>query len=43
VLEGGALTITVTSLDGKNKTVVDKQGNDIFITITGYAFDNGLV
>jgi hypothetical protein len=33
-------TITVTSLDGKNKEVVDRQGNDIFITITGYAFDN---
>jgi hypothetical protein len=33
-------TITITSLDGKNKEVVDKQGNDIFITITGYAFDN---
>jgi hypothetical protein len=32
-------TITITSLDGKNKEVVDKQGNDIFITITGYAFD----
>jgi hypothetical protein len=33
-------TITITSLDGKNKEVVDKQGNDVFITITGYAFDN---
>ncbi|GHV15501.1 hypothetical protein FACS189491_12420 [Spirochaetia bacterium] len=32
-------TITITSFDGKNKEVVDKQGNDIFITITGYAFD----
>ncbi|GMO16704.1 MAG: hypothetical protein Pg6A_02790 [Termitinemataceae bacterium] len=30
-------TITKTSLDGKNKLVVDKQGNDIFITETGYA------
>jgi hypothetical protein len=25
------------SCDGKNKLVVDKQGNDIFITETGYA------
>jgi hypothetical protein len=33
-------TITVTSLDGKGKEVVDRQGNDIFITITGYAFHN---
>jgi hypothetical protein len=34
VIDGN--TITITSLDGKSKTVVDKQGNDIFITITGY-------
>jgi hypothetical protein len=29
-------TITRTSLDGKTKLVVDKQGSDIFITLTGY-------
>jgi hypothetical protein len=35
-------TITKTSLDGKNKLVVDKQGNDVFITETGY-FSYGVI
>jgi hypothetical protein len=39
VVEGN--TITVTSLDGKREEVIDKQGSDIFITLTGaYVFDN---
>jgi hypothetical protein len=34
-------TITITSLDGKRKEVIDKQGNDIFLTLTGaYCFDD---
>jgi hypothetical protein len=31
-------TITKTSLDGKSKMVVEKQGNDIFVTKTGYLY-----
>jgi hypothetical protein len=39
VTEGN--TITITSLDGKRKEIIDRQGSDIFITLTGsYAFDN---
>jgi hypothetical protein len=38
VIDGN--TITVTSLDGKRTEVIDKQGNDIFLTLTGsYCFD----
>ncbi|MDR1930717.1 MAG: hypothetical protein LBQ44_08825 [Treponema sp.] len=34
-------TITITSLDGKRKEVIDKQGNDIFLTLTGaYGFND---
>jgi hypothetical protein len=34
-------TITITSLDGKRKEVIDKQGNDIFLTLAGaYSFDD---
>jgi hypothetical protein len=35
-------TVTITSLDGKRKEVIDKQGNDIFLTLTGgtYGFDD---
>jgi hypothetical protein len=34
-------TITITSLDGKRKEVIDRQGNDIFLTLTGsYCFDD---
>jgi hypothetical protein len=38
----GVKTITITSLDGKRKEVIDKQGYDIFLTLTGgtYGFDN---
>jgi hypothetical protein len=31
-------TITVTSLDGKRKELIDKQGNDIFLTLTGSSY-----
>jgi hypothetical protein len=35
-------TITITSLDGKTVELVEKQGNDIFITMTGrnYGFSD---
>jgi hypothetical protein len=34
-------TITITSLDGKRKEVIDKQGNDVFLTLTGaYGFND---
>jgi hypothetical protein len=34
-------TITITSLDGKRKELIDKQGNSIFLTLTGdYCFDD---
>jgi hypothetical protein len=34
-------TITITSLDGKREEVIDKQGNDVFLTLTGaYSFDD---
>jgi hypothetical protein len=39
VTEGN--TITRTSLDGKTKIVVDKQGNDIFISLTGIGYFTG--
>jgi hypothetical protein len=39
VVEGN--TITITSLDRKRQEVIDKQGNDVFITLTGsYCFDD---
>jgi hypothetical protein len=39
VFEGN--TITITSLDGERKEVIDKQGNDVFLTLTGsYCFDD---
>jgi hypothetical protein len=32
-------TITVTSLDGRREEVINKQGNDVFLTLTGsYSF-----
>jgi hypothetical protein len=39
VVEGN--TITITSLDGERKEVIDKQGNDVFLMLTGtYSFDD---
>jgi hypothetical protein len=39
VTEGN--TITRTSLDGKTKIVIDKQGNDIFISLMGISYFTG--
>jgi hypothetical protein len=35
-------TITLTSLDGRRREVIDRQGNDIFLTLTGssYGFED---
>jgi hypothetical protein len=39
VIDGS--TITITSLDGTRKEVINQQGSDVFITLTGsYCFDN---